>query len=170
MFESRNAAADLSQAVVLRPVQDEDSGFLFKVYASTRAEEMEATGWLDVQQKVFLNMQYKLQKASYAKLFPEADHHIIVFEGKPIGRMMVDRTRDDELRGVDIAILPEFRNSRVGSFLIRNLLHEATATGRPFRIRVERLNERAIKLYERLNFVRTGESDTHIEMEWSAQD
>lgn len=147
----------------------EDDAFLLEIYASTRAEEMALTDWLEVQQKVFINMQFKLQKASYASQFPEADHHIILLEGEPIGRIMVDRTRDDELRGVDIAILPEFRNARVGSLLIRNLLNEATATGRPFRISVERLNQRAIRLYERLNFTKTGESVTHITMEWIAE-
>jgi ribosomal protein S18 acetylase RimI-like enzyme len=166
---AHEAPADLSEAVALRPVNDEDGAFLFKVYASARAAEMAATGWLEVQQKVFLNLQFKLQKASYADQFPEADHDIILLEGEPVGRMMVDRSRDDELRGVDIAILPEFRNARVGTFLIRGLLSEATATGRPFRIQVEKLNEKAIKLYERLNFRKTGETDTHVTMEWVAK-
>lgn len=158
-----------SGEVVLRPVVPEDDSFLLRVFASTRADEMAATGWLEVQQKVFLNMQYKLQKASYADLFPGADHHIILLDGEPIGRIMVDRTREDELRGVDIAILPEFRNAQVGTFLILGLLNEASATGRPFRIRVEKLNEQAIKLYERLSFSKTGETDTHIAMDWTSE-
>ncbi len=147
----------------------EDDAFLLEVYASTRAEEMALTGWLEVQQKVFINMQFKLQKASYATKFPEADHHIILLEGVPVGRIMVDRSRKDELRGVDIAILPEFRNARVGTLLIRGLLNEAAATIRPFRIQVEKLNEKAIKLYERLSFSKTGETDTHVAMEWTSK-
>jgi len=153
--------------VTLRPVTAEDEAFLFKVYRSTRAEEMATTGWLEVEKRAFLKMQFQLQSASYKQQYPNAEHVIILFAGQPAGRMMVDRTQEDELRGVDIAILPEFRNAGVGSFLIKGLLDEATGAGIPFRIMVERFNHKALRLYERLEFSYHGETDTHIAMEWS---
>jgi len=155
--------------VTLRPVTPEDDPFLFKVYRSTRAEEMALTGWLDIEQRAFLKMQFQLQRDSYKVQFPEAEHVIILSGGQPAGRMMVDRTRDDELRGVDIAVLPEFRNSGIGSFLINGLLAEAAAAGVPFRIQVERVNHKALRLYERLGFALQGETDTHISMEWATK-
>jgi GNAT superfamily N-acetyltransferase len=153
--------------VTLRPVTAKDEAFLFKVYRSTRAEEMAMTGWLDVEQRAFLKMQFQLQRDSYRQQYPNAQHVIILAAGQPAGRMMVDRTQADELRGVDIAILPEFRNAGVGSFLIKSLLDEATAAGIPFRIQVERFNHKALRLYERLSFSYLDETDTHIAMEWS---
>ena len=153
-------------SITLRPATPEDEAFLFKVYASTREQEMALTGWLPVQQRAFLRMQFDLQKNSYADQFPHADHVIVLRADEPIGRVMVDRTSAAEMRGVDIALLPESRCRGVGRFLIRNLLDEAAAAGKPFRIQVEKHNFRGLRLYDRLGFLKTGESDTHIAMQW----
>ncbi|MDX6613699.1 MAG: hypothetical protein QOD75_2885 [Blastocatellia bacterium] len=165
MPQSNDRFAALSQSISLRPFVPEDGAFAFQVYASTRAAEMAQTGWLDIQQQAFLRMQYKLQQASYSDNFPNAQDSIILRDGAAIGRIIVDRTHPDEIRGVDVAILPDARNSGVGTYLIQNLLDEARAAGKPFRIQVEKHNEAAFRLYERLGFVRLGESGTHISME-----
>jgi len=144
-----------------------DDAFLFNVYAGTREHEMALTDWLPIQQTSFLKMQFELQKKHYESQFPDADHVIIMFEGNAVGRMMVDRTMDTEIHGVDIALLPECRRSGVGTYLIANLLEEAEAAGKPFRIQVERSNQQATKLYERLGFATVGESVTHVAMEWT---
>ena len=142
----------------------EDEPFLMQVYASTREEEV--AGWDDLQKGIFLNMQYKLQKADYEMKYPESKHDIILLDGVAVGRMWVDRTNPEELRGIDIAILPEYRNSGVGFTLIQELLDEASAANKPFRIHVTNFN-RAIRLYERMGFVKTGETPPiHISMEW----
>ena len=157
-------SADTNRSITLRPVVPEDEPFLAKVYASTREEEVAQLD--DLQKGIFLNMQYKLQKADYERKFPEAKHDIILLDGVPVGRMWVDRTNPEEIRGVDIAILPEYRNSGVGFTLIQELLDEASASNKPFRIHVTNFN-RAIRLYERMGFVKTGETPPmHISMEW----
>ena len=153
-----------NRSITLRPVVPEDEPFLAKVYAGTREEEV--AGLDDLQKGIFLNLQYKLQKADYERKFPQGKHDIILLDGVAIGRMWVDRTNPDELRGVDIAILPEYRNSGVGFTLIQELLDEASAANKPFRINVTKGN-RAIRLYERMGFVKTGETPPiHIAMEW----
>lgn len=159
-----NLAENKSSTIMLRPVTAEDDRFLFQVYASTREEEV--ADWDEVQKAIFLQLQYKLQKADYEKKFPEGSHDIILLDGVAIGRLYVNRTNPDEIRGVDIAILPEYRNSGVGLHLIQELLDEARAANKPFRIHVTKFN-RAIRLYERLGFVVTGETPPiHIAMEW----
>jgi ribosomal protein S18 acetylase RimI-like enzyme len=167
MPQSKEQSAKLSESITLRPAVPEDNAFLFRVYASTRAGEMAATGWLEIEQQTFLRMQFKLQQGSYEVQFPEAEHNIILRDGEAIGRIVVDRTLPDEIRGVDVAILPDARNSGVGTYLINNLLDEAQAADKPFRIQVEKHNLAAFRLYERLGFARVGESATHISMEWS---
>ena len=163
-----NATDDKSRSITLRPVVEEDDPFLLQVYASTREEEL--AGWDDLQKRVFVSQQYNLQKADYEGKYPEAKHDIILLAGVPIGRMWVDRTRPDEIRGVDIAILPEYRNSGVGFKLIQELLDEAKAGNKPFRIHVTNYN-RAIRLYERMGFVKTGETPPiHISMEWRSSE
>ncbi len=161
-------ADNKNRSISLRPVVEEDDPFLMEVYASTREEEL--VGWDDIQKSVFVQMQYKLQKADYEKKYPEASHDIILLDGVAIGRIWVDRTQPDEIRGVDIAILPQYRNSGVGFQLIQELLDEARAGNKPFRIHVTSFN-RAIRLYERMGFVKTGETPpVHIAMEWRSPD
>lgn len=157
---------NLSELIILRPVAPEDYRFLLKVYANTRADELAATGWLDVQKQAFINMQFKLQQQGYREQFPAAAHDIIMFDDQPVGRLMVDRT-GDEIRCVSIAILSEFRNLGIGMFLLRGLCSEAVAADQPLRLQVDRFNSAAYRLYERLGFVKTEEGQTHIAMEWT---
>ena len=123
-------------------------------------------GWDAAQQEDFINMQFEAQHQFYPQQYPRATHEIILLDGRPIGRMMVERV-EDEIRGVDIALLPEYRSAGYGGLLIHALLNEAAQTGKPFRIQVVKWN-RAVRLYERLGFIKTGESATHWQMEWRA--
>jgi ribosomal protein S18 acetylase RimI-like enzyme len=161
----QNVAKPVANAVTLRPVVTEDEAFLLTVYASTREREMALTDWLEVQKQAFIKTQFTLQQQGYKKQFPDACNSIILFNGEPAGRLIVDRSNENELRGVDIAMLPAYRNAGIGSYLVKELLHEAAAARKPFRIQVEIFNYDAIRLYERLGFSKTGESHTHIAME-----
>ena len=51
--------------------------------------------------------------------------------------------------GIDITLLPEYRQSGIGTAILRGLLAEATRDEKPFRIHVEKFN-RAQRLYKRL--------------------
>jgi len=159
--------SNITKSVVLRPVEARDEGFLLEVYASTRAEELATVPWDQTQKEAFIKMQFDLQRAAYAAYFPTADHSIIMVDDSPIGRIMVNRQADDEIRGVDIAILPAYRKLGVGTYLINDLLHEAAAVQKPFRIQVDKFNTAAMRLYERLGFEKTGESLTHIAYEFA---
>lgn len=127
------------------------------------------TGWPEVQQRAFVNMQFKLQRQGYQDQFPKADHTIILREGVPVGRMIVNRTDETEIFGVDIALLAEHRNAGIGTSLVMNLLDEARLSEKPFRIMVEKFNHGAIRLYERLGFRQTDETFTHFSMEWKCK-
>jgi ribosomal protein S18 acetylase RimI-like enzyme len=150
--------------VTLRPVAPDDEPFLFQVYASTRLDELDAVGMLKDQQEVFLNMQYSAQREHYLAYYKDATWDIILLNGAPVGRLIVERT-EQQITGIDVALLPQYRNAGVGSYLIRNLIQEATQAGKPFLIQVEKPN-RARRLYERLGFIQTGESQTHYRMQW----
>ena len=154
----------MSPPTSLRPVQAEDEALLFEIYASTRTEEMALVDWSDAQKEAFLRMQFAAQHQHYQNVFPDARFDIILSDDRPIGRLYVDR-RPDEIRIVDIALLPEARNQGVGSSLVKELLAEARDAGKPVRIHVER-NNPALRLYERLGFARTGETGIYLLMEW----
>jgi ribosomal protein S18 acetylase RimI-like enzyme len=151
--------------IALRPVQPADEDFLYKIYASTRADEMAAWGWNPVQQEVFLRMQFNAQRRAYESQYPEAEHSIILLDEEMAGRLFVARI-EGEIHLVDISILPEHRNAGAGTFLIRDLQSQAAASGRVLRLQVLQTNEAARRLYRRLNFQSTGESDVYTTMEW----
>ena len=152
--------------ITLRPVRVEDEPFLYRVYVGTREDELAPLGWDEARKEQFLRMQFDAQHRFYQEQFPAADFQIILSGAHAIGRLYVDR-REDEIRIVDIALLREHRNAGVGGALMGDLLAEAARDRKPVRIHVERHNP-ALRLYERLGFVRIGDNGVYFLMEWSA--
>lgn len=144
--------ADIAAKVSLRPVNAEDEETLLKIYASTREEEMkQAADWTAEQKEMFLRWQLEMQRRDYEGRFPAADYRLILFDGVPAGRLWVART-PEQIRLLDIAILPQFQNRKIGSYLLRDLIRESEETGTPLRHMIYKLNTEARRFYERLGF------------------
>ncbi|HYY43493.1 MAG TPA: GNAT family N-acetyltransferase, partial [Pyrinomonadaceae bacterium] len=141
-----------------------DEEFLFQLYASTRTEELAPLGWSAAQLTLFLRLQFEAQRRHYNAHFSPDRHHIILLDGQPVGRMWVE-LRADEIRAVDIALLPSVRGSGIGTQMLHELIAESIQTGLPLRFSVEKNNLRALPLYERLGFVVIGDIGTHFLME-----
>lgn len=153
----------MSAAVSLRPANDEDRSFLARVYASTREHEMRATGWSREAIDRFLQQQFEAQDRYYREQFPGARFDIIRCGDADAGRLYVDR-RVEEIRIIDIALLPEYRNRGIGGSLLRALIDEGERSGRSLRIHVERGNP-ALSLYERLGFVALDDQGVYLLLE-----
>ena len=151
--------------VRLRAASAGDEDFLFALYASTRQDEMAAWRWEAAQQETFLRLQFRAQQQRHAAERDAGDHQIIYRDGAPVGRILVVRSAD-EIRLADIALLPEHRGAGIGSALIWDLQAEAARAGLPLCLHVARDNAAAARLYERLNFVVTGDTGSHLRMEW----
>lgn len=143
---------------------DEDEELLRRIYASTRADEMAAVPWSEAEKAAFLNGQFQAQHKYYQEVFPEAEFSILEKDGEPIGRLYIDR-RKDEHRLIDIALLPEFRGRGLGGELMRGVLDEARAAGKLVRIHVEQ-NNPAMRLYTRLGFAKIEDQGVYWLMEW----
>ncbi len=135
-----------------------------ELYASTRRDELASVDWDETQKESFLRQQFEAQHTFYSQHFDGAHFDVILLGDKPIGRLYVDR-RDDEIRLIDIALLPEHRNSGIGSFLMRDLLSEAEKRGQPVRIHVEKFNP-ALRLYHRLGFEQIEDQGVYWLLEW----
>lgn len=151
-------------SVRLRPVDADDGAFLFQVYASTRMEELAQVNWDDEQRASFLRMQFEAQTRHYIAEYDGAEFHIILAHDQPAGRLYVHR-RKNEIRVMDIALLPEFRRQGIGAGLMRNLLEEGQRTQRPVTIHVEIFNP-AQSWYERLGFQSVSDQGVYRLMEW----
>jgi len=152
--------------ITFRPVEAGDQELLYRVYASTRTEELAPVPWTEAQKEAFLRMQFRAQTLDYQANYPDAERQLILVDGVAAGRLYVDR-REDEVRIVDIALLPAHRGGGVGGAILRDLLAEAAAAGKPLRIHVEQVNP-ALRLYERLGFKRIGDTGVYYLMEWTA--
>jgi ribosomal protein S18 acetylase RimI-like enzyme len=153
--------------VELRPAEEADRPFLRAVYGSTREEELEPTGWTRAQKDAFLDHQFGAQDSYYKEHYEGATYDVIVVDGRPAGRLYVARW-DDEIRIMDIALLPEFRGKGVGGRLLESLLREGADAGLPVSIHVESSNP-ALSLYRRLGFVEIEERVPYVLMRWSPE-
>jgi GNAT superfamily N-acetyltransferase len=152
--------------VTLRPVMAEDEEFLLAVYASTREAELAQVEWAEGQKEAFLRMQFDAQRREYSARFPDAGYDVILVGSRPAGRIWVGRTAD-ELRLLDIALLPEHQNRGVGGLLLGRLMEEARAVRKPLRHMIFILNTDARRFYERLGFeVVEVFNGAYLHMEW----
>jgi ribosomal protein S18 acetylase RimI-like enzyme len=156
-----------TEAVTLREKTEQDAEFLYSVYASTREEELAQVGWDAGQKEHFLRGQFEAQRQCYESNYPGAEFQVILVEGKAAGRLYVDR-RANEIRIMDIALLPEFRGQGIGTGLLKSILAEGQRTHRLVSIHVEVFNP-AIRLYERLGFTKVALNGVYHLLEWSAE-
>ena len=140
-----------------------DREFLYRVYASTRTEELAVVPWDDAQKDAFLRSQFDAQDAWWREHYAAASFDVILVDGEPAGRFYVHRG-EREIRIVDVALLPEYRGNGVGSSLLRDLLSEADAAGKSVTIHVERMNP-ALRLYERLGFTLAEDKGVYLFLE-----
>lgn len=155
---------DESGVVVLRAVGPEDEEFLFGVYARSRAGEMALVSWDDAQKHAFLRQQFEAQREQYFERFPDAEYSVILYRDHPVGRIWIGRS-PEEIRLLDIAILPEFQNQGIGAVLVGALMEEARGANLPLRHMVFKLNTDAIRFYERLGFTLLDDAGAYFHME-----
>ncbi|OIN95142.1 MAG: hypothetical protein AUJ21_03710 [Anaerolineae bacterium CG1_02_58_13] len=98
-------------AYTLRPVQEKDEALLLAIYSSARADEMALLPWDAALKQAFLQMQFSAQQKHYRSYFPQAAHNMILAEGRPVGRLYVDR-RETAIHILDVTLLPRLRRAR----------------------------------------------------------
>jgi ribosomal protein S18 acetylase RimI-like enzyme len=136
--------------VTLRLVTDDDRELLCAVYRSTREPELALVPWDEATKAAFVTQQFEAQDRSWAQQRPDTVRLVVLVDDVPAGRLYVDHA-DDEIRVVDITLLPEHRGVGIGESLLVPVLDEADRDGLPVTIHVERHNP-ALRLYGRLGF------------------
>lgn len=153
------------ESITTRAVGPEDQSFLVELYKSSRGDDLRGLGWEEHRISEFLEMQYEAQQNFYDSDYRDAADELILLEDKPIGRLMIE-SRPHEIRCIDLGLLPAYRERGLGAGVIQKLQDRARREKKPLRLQVIRFS-RAVNLFDRLGFVRTSETGTHFQMEWT---
>ena len=137
--------------IQLRPVEEKDAEFIEAVYRTTREAELNLTNWSEYQKIAFINMQSTAQLTEYKTKFPGVRFQVIIYNKKDAGRFFTCETEND-IRLLDITILPEFTGQGIGTNLLHRLIQRSNKVQKKISLHVIASNP-ALKLYQRLGFV-----------------
>jgi ribosomal protein S18 acetylase RimI-like enzyme len=133
----------------LRGATEADREFLWRLHALAMRRPVQRTwGWDE-----------DFQRGYFEEHFDPDERQIVVVDGRDAGVLQTERS-EDSLFLANVEILPAFQGRGVGTGIVRDLLAEARARDLPVTLQVLKENPRARRLYERLGFVVTGETDT----------
>jgi ribosomal protein S18 acetylase RimI-like enzyme len=158
--------AAVDRAPGLRPAGPGDAEVLYRIYASTREEELAHVPWNAAAKEAFLRMQFAAQDTDYHANFPSARYDLIVAGGEVLGRLYVHPGKT-VWQVMDIALLPRYRGQGIGTRLLTGVLAEAGSAAKRVQIYVERFNP-ARHLYDRLGFREIADKGVYLLMEWEA--
>jgi len=164
--EALGTAAGGAREVSLRPATPADRDLLFRVYASTREEELAPVPWPAVAKEAFLRQQFDAQDAWWRTHYTGATFEVVVVDGRDAGRLYLWEG-PSEVRIVDVALLPEARGGGAGTTLLRDVQRHAAAARKSVTIHVERMNP-ALPLYERLGFRLVEDKGVYLFLSWGA--
>jgi len=150
-------------SLVLRTATDDDKPFLERLFVAVRETEPGICDLPSAMRTPFLVSQYLAQDRHYAS-YAHKDFAIVEHDGRPVGRLYLSQTMN-EIRVVDISLLPEVSGSGLGSTLLAGVQRRARALGKGVSLSVA-MNNRAQRLYRRLGFVETAQATPYLHMAW----
>ena len=140
--------------LILRKATADDSEFVYQTKRVAFREYVEKVwGWDENEQRQL-----------HEKRFFSPDFYVIQASGIDVGILAMIHELDC-VRLNQLFILPEYQNRGIGAACMMDIIENADALKLPIRLRVLKVNNRAMLFYQRLGFKRTGESDTHVLME-----
>jgi GNAT superfamily N-acetyltransferase len=107
------------------------------------------------------------QKHLHEQRFRAQDFRVINLAGTDIGIIGVVMAPDC-MKVNQLFLLPEHQGKGIGRKCMLLIMEEARQLGLPLRLRVMKVNPRALAFFRRLGFVRIDETDTHDLMEWGS--
>ena len=138
----------------LRQAVPEDREFALRAREAAFRPTVEAAGgWNETE-----------QRALHERRFAEQDFRVIEIDGSAAG-ILAMVVAEDEVKVNQLMILPEHQGKGIGRECMRLVEEDARRRRLPVRLRVLKVNPRALAFYERLGYVRTDETATHVRLE-----
>ena len=137
----------------LRKAVADDNEFAYQTKKAAFHEYLKkASGWNEEE-----------QRRLHQRRFGEHDFRIIQLSGVDVGIVAMSR-QPDCINLHQMFILPEYQSKGIGEAVLTLIIEDAAAKI-PVRLRVLKVNPRALRFYQRLGFKQTGETETHFLME-----
>ena len=141
--------------LTLQQAGPNDSEFAYSVKRATLKVYVDKVwGWNEDEQRLLHERRFEAQ-----------EFRVINLAGADVGIMAVV-VADGSVDVNQLFILPEHQGKGIGRRCMLRIMEEARDLGLPLRLRVLKVNPRALAFYDRLGFMRTGKTDTHDLMEW----
>jgi GNAT superfamily N-acetyltransferase len=141
-------------SLTLRKASPHDSEFAYCAKRAAFREYVEKVwGWDEDEQRQL-----------HAQRFGTQDFRVIHVAGTDVGIMAVV-VATDCVKLNQLFLLPEHQGQGIGRECMLLIMEEAGRLGLPVRLRVLKINPRALAFFQRLGFWRTGETETHVLME-----
>jgi len=146
----------MEPTITKRPASNADTIFAKKVHH---------TAYQDVIVRQFGTFDEKMQDYFFSKSWKPATHEIIIIDGIDAGYLSIEHF-PDHIFVHELVLVAEFQGKGTGSKLLKEVLLEAKTKHLPVRLQVLKANI-AQTLYRRLGFKDIGQTETHIQMEFS---
>ncbi|AJQ93335.1 GNAT family N-acetyltransferase [Gynuella sunshinyii] len=150
--------------LAIRPARPSDRVFLEHLHQSTREDLQAIEADAEFIQSI-IDMQYRAQTQGYQSQFPNAMSFIIEYQQQSVGRSVLD-FGPNEIRVVDIALIPAARGQGFGEAVIRAFMLAAQQVMTPLTLSVTEQNLVARQLYSRMGFQVEEIARPYIRMIW----
>ena len=146
---------------------ENDMEFLRHLYRTTR-DDIDQLNLPDKMRAQILDQQFEAQHAHYLNIFPNAKRDIVLSGYTQVGRLYVQYGFTG-IQVIDITILPAFRNSGIGTAVMRGVLDRSRLEKVPVRLRVIP-GSPAVRWYTRMGFRKIADEQSHWQMEWDSSE
>ena len=151
--------------LAVRPALPQDEIFLYDLYEAIRGPQFALAPITPAQREHLLRMQFRAQTSAYTQQFPNSCYHVVLLDGKPVGRLWVAPVSGG-FHLVDIGLHPDAQSKGLGTVLIQRLQQEAQKAKLPISSMVERINAGSLRFHKRLGFSIVREDLLHYYLEW----
>ncbi len=148
--------AESEMPITLRPASAFDEPFLLDLRRATMTEHLDRVGEPTTSEAHDQRMRYRFEEA-----------RIVCIGGARIGLLKAYRDATGWVL-LQVQILPSHQGRGIGSRIVRAMLDQARQEHLPVCLNVLKGNP-ARRLYERLGFCSTGETDSEVTMVWNPQ-
>ena len=105
----------------------------------------------------------EVERNFFDESFNSIKYLIILIDGQDIGCLAVTRNNADIFIN-EIQILSQYQNKGIGKMILDSIINDSQRLKIPINLEVLKVNKRAQAFYDRIGFIKSGETDSHYIM------